>query len=126
MAEQQQATDRTAFVWNELMTTDISKATAFYTALFGWTTREMDMGPAGKYTLWVKDGKDQGGGMQMPNVPAHWLSYVAVPNVDESAKKTMELGGNIHVPPTDIPNVGRFAVIQDPTGAFLGLLTPKM
>jgi hypothetical protein len=128
MAEQQTQTQGT-FVWNEIMSKDIGKARSFYSELLGWTTREMDMGPGGKYTIFTANGKDVGGGMGagpgMEQVPSHWLAYVSVPNVDDSVKKAQSLSGTVIVPPTDIPNVGRFAIIQDPTGAALGLLTSK-
>jgi predicted enzyme related to lactoylglutathione lyase len=127
MAEQTQT--QGTFVWNEIMSRDFPKAKAFYTELLGWTTREMDMGPAGKYTIFTSAGKDVAGGMGtgagMDQVPSHWLSYVSVPNVDDSVKKAQSMSGTILVPPTDIPGVGRFAIVQDPTGAALGLLTSK-
>jgi len=56
-------------------------------------------------------------GPQMKGVPAHWLVYSAVTDVDGSAKLAGELGGKVLSPPMDIPNVGRFAVLQDPQGA---------
>lgn len=128
MAETTQA-QTGAFVWNELMSKDFAKSKSFYTTLFGWSSREMDMGPAGKYTIWTKDGKDLGGGMQisadMGPVPSHWLAYVSVANVDESAKQVATLGGKVIVPPMDIPDVGRFSVIEDPTGANLAIITMK-
>jgi predicted enzyme related to lactoylglutathione lyase len=60
-------------------------------------------------------------GPQMEGVPPNWLSYVIVDSVDASTKKAESLGAKVDVPPTDIPNIGRFSVITDPTGATLGL-----
>jgi predicted enzyme related to lactoylglutathione lyase len=54
-------------------------------------------------------------------VPPNWLGYVDVANVDESAKRVQQLGGKVLVPGTDIPDIGRFAVIADPQGAVLAL-----
>ena len=114
------------FCWNELLTRETGPAQTFYTELFGWTTEEKDMGPAGTYTLY-KNGETFVGGMmaiqgeQMENVPPNWLSYVAVDDVDASTTKAQGLGAKVCVPPTDVPNIGRFSVITDPTGATLGL-----
>ncbi len=110
--------------WNELLTTDVDKAKSFYTGLLGYTTRDMDMGPAGTYTLFVRDGKDLAGCMKTPQdgIPSSWLSYIAVDDVDASTRKAEQLGAHVCVPPTDIPNVGRFSVLTDPTGAAIGLL----
>ncbi len=116
-----------SFCWQELATRDVAAAKTFYTALFGWTTTEMPMGDAGTYTIVMN--KDEGiGGIydmscceEMGNTPPHWMTYIAVDDVDASAAKAGELGASICVPPTDIPNVGRFSVITDPTGATFAL-----
>ena len=116
------------FCWNELMTRDLGAAKKFYASLFGWTSEEVDMGPVGTYTI-CKSGEQHAGGMMELKAPGtedvtpHWVAYVAVDNVDESTAKAEGLGARICVPPTDIPNVGRFSIITDPTGASLGLYT---
>ena len=63
-------------------------------------------------------------GPQWQGVPAHWMSYFTVDDVDAAAAKVKELGGNVCVPPTDIP-VGRFAVVSDPAGATFSLFKGK-
>src|SRR5215470_4083961 len=107
------------FVWHELQTTNLKTSLAFHTELFGWTTKEMDMGPAGKYTI-LRAGDRDVGGVQVhkadAGIPASWLAYCSVQDVDAAAKKALALGGRIMQPPTDIPTVGRFAVVIDPHG----------
>jgi predicted enzyme related to lactoylglutathione lyase len=108
------------FVWHDLMTTDVPKALEFYTALFGWTRKPFDMGPAGTYDM-VYAGEVGLGGM-VPlspgdDVPAHWIGYVSVADVDAACAQVDAAGGKTCVPPTDIPTVGRFAVVEDPQGA---------
>jgi predicted enzyme related to lactoylglutathione lyase len=112
------------FVWNELLTSDPEAAAGFYERVFGWSSREMDMGPNGRYWIFSHGGKDRGGMMKMPAkamAPPTWLSYVAVEDVDATAARAEDLGGRLYVKPTDIPNIGRFAVTGDPTGAALGV-----
>lgn len=111
------------FCWNEVLTTDTAAAGPFYSGLFGWESREMDMGPAGTYTIFANNGKDCCGMMKNPQegIPSHWLSYIAVDDVDASTSKAESLGAQVYVPPTDIPNIGRFSVVADPTGAVFGL-----
>ncbi len=111
------------FCWNELMTSSVDGARDFYAKLFGWTYDEMVMGPMGKYTLFMQGDQPAGGCMALPQegVPRHWMSYVSVDDVDASTKKAQELGAQVFVQPTDIPNIGRFSVIADPSGATLGL-----
>ncbi|MHC4135207.1 MAG: VOC family protein [Planctomycetota bacterium] len=112
------------FCWDELLTTDPDGAARFYGELFGWTDEPMDMGETGIYHV-MKRGERFGGGiMKMPpqaEAPPHWLSYVAVEDVDQWAGKVTELGGQIFCPPTDIPNIGRFAVAADPTGGMFAI-----
>lgn len=116
------------FCWNELLTTDVESAKKFYTGLFGWSTSAFEGNM--DYTLFKKTGVERGiGGMMkvpQPGMPAQWLPYVLVEDVDASAKKVTELGGQVMAPPFDIPTIGRIAVVLDPQGACLGLITPEM
>lgn len=114
-----------AFCWNELGTTDLETAKKFYTELLGWKLKESKA--AGMiYNEIVAGDREVGGMYQMTaefgNAPSHWIAYVAVDDVDAKAKQVNELGGKVCVPPTDIPNVGRFCVINDPTGATISLI----
>jgi predicted enzyme related to lactoylglutathione lyase len=116
------------FSWNELLTTDPIAATKFYTQLFGWTTQDMPM-PDFTYTVVRQSGSDMGQGGIMPippdakGMPPAWVSYVTVDDVDATAKQAEQLGGKITLEPRDIPEVGRFAVLQDPQGAAICIIT---
>jgi len=116
------------FSWNELVTTDPAAATNFYTQLFGWTTQDFPM-PDFTYTVVSAGGAGTGQGGIMPippgatGMPPAWVSYVTVDSADATAKLAEKLGGKIIVPPRDIPEVGRFAVIQDPQGATIAIIT---
>jgi len=117
-----------AFSWFELMTTDVDAAKGFYTSLLGWETYEMPMENM-KYTVVKVNGEDTAGIMTMPpdsgEMPPTWGIYITVDNVDQTADKAKELGGKILVEPQDIPQVGRFCVIQDPQGAWFAAMTYK-
>ena len=111
------------FSWTELMTTDVDAAKAFYQSVFGWEAEEMPM-QGGTYLVLKVAGKGIGGIMKLPpnmppGTPPHWMTYVTVADVDATAKKASDSGGQILMPPTDIPNVGRFCTIQDPQGAVI-------
>lgn len=116
------------FCWNELGTTDSESAKKFYAELFGWQFKEgTDAGMV--YNEIMIGGRPVGGlyqmGAEFGGAPSHWLPYVSVADVDAAARKVTELGGKIRVPPTDIPNVGRFSMIDDPTGATISIITLK-
>ena len=116
-----------AFCWNELLTRDLAKAADFYGMLCGWGREDVDMGEMGSYALFKRGEKDAAGMMAMPpqaQGPCAWLTYVAVEDVDRTAKKITDLEGSLVVPPTDIPGIGRFAVGADPNGATFALFKP--
>lgn len=116
-----------ATTWFELFTTDAAKAGRFYAETIGWTLEPVDMGPMGIYTLFKRPGQEDNKGGMMPigphmhGVPSHWLTYFAVRSVDESTDKAQRLGAKVQVPPSDIPNIGRFSVLSDPQGATFAL-----
>jgi predicted enzyme related to lactoylglutathione lyase len=114
------------FVWHELLALDPEAEGRFFGAIFGWTIQAMDMGPMGTYHLFKRPDrpeKDAGGMMQKPagSGPSAWLPYIGVEDVDATFAQVEPLGGKVWVKPTDIPNVGRFAVVSDPTGAMFAL-----
>ena len=98
---------RGKFVWHDLVTADIAKARAFYTALFGWTVQDMEM-PGGVYPLFSIGEEGLGGFVAAGDgVPSHWIGYVAVADVDQVVAKATELGGTVKHAAQDVPEVGR-------------------
>jgi len=117
-----------AFSWFELMTSDVQSAKEFYSKLLGWTTQEMPMQDS-TYTVVEVDGEAVGGIMSLPSspegMPPVWGIYITVKNIDDTVKTAVELGGKIFVEPQNIPDVGRFSVIQDPQGAYFAVMEYK-
>jgi uncharacterized protein len=110
------------FVHVELHTTDPEKAKGFYSQLFSWTLEDMPM-EGMTYTM-IKPGDGTGGGLMkqmMPGAPSSWLAYVIVDDVKAATAKAKSLGGTIVREATEIPGMGAFSIITDPTGAYLGL-----
>jgi len=114
------------WVWNELHTSDPTKALSFYDEVLGFSHRSMDMGRGGIYHILSKGGVDRGGVTSHlpPGVPSHWLPYVAVDDVDATIARARKLGANITFGPEDIPGVGRVGGVDDPTGARLAIIKP--
>jgi predicted enzyme related to lactoylglutathione lyase len=113
------------FDWNELLSPEPDKAVAFYEKVLGYTHEKMDM-PDGAYTILKSGGVPRGGVMKtpVPQLPSHWLQYVAVDNADAAVARATRSGGQLKMPPMDVPNVGRFAVLTDPLGAAFGVIQP--
>lgn len=109
--------------WNELVTSDPPAACAFYKGLLGYQIEEQPMGDFTYYLL--KTGEIPRAGLfqvPQPGAPVGWEPYLRVADCDASFKLAMELGASVCVEPKDIPGVGRFAILQDPTGAIVGII----
>jgi predicted enzyme related to lactoylglutathione lyase len=116
------------FVHVELGTTDPAKAKAFYGKLFDWKLEDMPGGGEHGYTL-IQVGEGTGGGLMkqpVPGAPSMWLAYVLVHDVRAATGKARELGAHVVKDVTEVPGMGWFSVIVDPTGAALGLWQTKM
>ena len=120
---------RGRFIWYELLTSDPGAAMDFYKQIIGWGTQAFD-GAGVPYNTWMVGETPIGGVMQLPEEAVaegarpHWLPYVAVPDVDQSVARATELGANTYVQPTDIAEIGRFAVMGDPQGAIFAVYKP--
>lgn len=115
---------RGGFVWHELMTSDTESAQAFYREVTGLAVTPGEyvtllagqravggiIGPTSEGPIWPSGGPE-----------AHWVPYIDVEDVDAAAERARELGGQVLVPPTDIPGFGRVAVLRDPQGAAIGI-----
>lgn len=117
------------FCWTEIATSDAKKCMEFYTNVFGWKFQLNEAVSDGfAYNEYSTGGDYPAGGMYeltpgmfgegVPLPPPHFMTYIAVDDVDENAKLAAELGGTVVREPDDIPNTGRFAILQDPTGAM--------
>lgn len=119
------------FCWTEIASSDAGKCKAFYTNVFGWDFKDSNATDgAFAYHEFYTGADYPAGGLytispemcpegELP--PPHFLTYVAVDDVDAYAAKAKELGATIAKEPDDIPNTGRFAIVQDPTGAFIAI-----
>src|SRR5215469_889312 len=112
-----------SFCWVELATTDQEGAKKFYSSLFGWSPNDNPMGPGEVYTIFRLNGRDAAAGYTLrkeqkdQHVPPHWALYIAANSADETASKAAKAGGTVLAPAFDVMDVGRMAVLQDPTGA---------
>jgi predicted enzyme related to lactoylglutathione lyase len=120
--------EQNPFIWHELVTPDQKSSGDFFCRLFGWTSKEVDAGPFGIYTLFRKSGQDVAGMMNpTPDTPlreSYWHAYICVDDVDECARQAPLLGGSVVVPPHDVLDVGRICIVADPTGAIVHLMQP--
>lgn len=114
-----------SFCWADLATNDVDDAKAFYAGLFGWEALDMPTDVGVPYTMLLKGGEPIGAlyamGPDHAGAPPHWQNYVAVEDVDAVAAAVQTRGGNVLMTPMDVMDAGRMSMVQDPTGAVLGL-----
>ncbi|MBP2149938.1 VOC family protein [Xanthobacter autotrophicus DSM 597] len=116
------------FYWNELLTDDVEKAQAFYSATLGWTFSEMPTGGGHAYYVATLGGEPVAGMMDKtdilpPQVPPHWFSYINVDDVTARVELLKAAGGQVLREPFEIPGIGRIAIVSDATGAPFGIMT---
>ena len=112
------------FSWAELATSDAGAAKSFYSSLFGWEYDDNPIPGGQVYSMASRDGK-QVAALFGSDEPPHWNCYVTVASVDDAASRAGELGGDVMAAPFDVMELGRMAVIADPTGAALCLWEPR-
>jgi len=112
--------------WNECQTNDVEAAETFYRAVFGYEIDQMPMGEGEPYRVLKLGDKGVGGMFQitpeMGEMPPNWATVFAVADTDATCAKAEELGAKVLVPPMDLPEVGRYAVLQDPVDAVFQVL----
>ncbi|KFZ38653.1 glyoxalase [Shewanella mangrovi] len=110
--------------WHELTSTNPEEAIKFYSKVFGWSFSTLDL-PHGRYYLIENHGANIGGITESltPEMPSTWTGYITVEDVDEVAINARALGGELIYGPEDIPRIGRFCWIKDPTGAIIAAIS---
>lgn len=117
------------FCWNELSTRDVERAKKFYAETIGWSFDAVPAATGGPYWLAKQGAQPVAGifdlnGPQFEGVPEHWMSYLAVDDVDARVKQAVAAGAAL-IKAFDVPNVGRIAILREPGGAGIGWMTPK-
>jgi predicted enzyme related to lactoylglutathione lyase len=124
MPGSERANEHGTNIWNELVTADAGSATPFYDQVLGIKADQLDMGGGQTYTTFNVGGRSIGGTMapQIEGVPPHWNVYFNVDDADATVAKAKDLGAQEVAPASDVPGVGRMAVLQDPQGAMFNLM----
>lgn len=119
-----------AFSWFELLSGDVEGSKQFYGELFGWEFKKAD-NVEFDYQVVSLNGQEMAGILDKKhigneNIPPHWGNYITVTDIKVTLAKAKELGANVIVEITPIPNVGDFAIIQDPQGAVISMIQYTM
>jgi predicted enzyme related to lactoylglutathione lyase len=115
-----------SIIWTDLTVKNAAEIRDFYSRVVGWTAAPHDMGDYFDFDIRTPGQGQTVAGIchaqgANANIPAQWLIYILVEDVEESARRCQELGGRI----VDGPRVvgdSRFCIIQDPAGAVAALV----
>jgi predicted enzyme related to lactoylglutathione lyase len=115
--------------WHDLTVPNATEVKDFYVAVLGAKVQETSMGTYSDYTLENDAGESIGGVCHATGknsgLPAQWLMYVTVPDIDASLKQVKAKGGKVVKDKWSMGSYGDFAIIQDPAGASMALCQPK-
>lgn len=115
--------------WFDLTVENADSVRDFYKDVAGWTTSDIDMGGYSDYCMHPPGGDPVAGVCHARGVntglPAQWLIYITVENLDRSLERVAARGGAVVRPVRDLGAYGRMAVVRDPAGAVAGLFEPK-
>ncbi len=117
--------------WADLAAKDMRAAASWYGSLLGWSAVDIDVGPDGGALLLELDGKRVASMSQAssdpaaPVPPSCWVSYVAVASAEEATQTALAAGASVVVPPFDVLDLGREAILRDPVGALISLWEPR-
>ena len=111
--------------WTDLTVPDAAQVRDFYSQVVGWKPEEVNMGGYSDYTMLIPGVGQPAAGIcyargSNADLPAQWLVYILVPDVEAAAERCRSAGGKVIVGPREMGD-GRFCVIQDPAGAVAAL-----
>jgi predicted enzyme related to lactoylglutathione lyase len=107
-------------VWHELLTPDVDAAHDFYSQVFGWKSEPWEHNPS--YRMFAASTGPLGGTVAQTEGSANWRHYIEAPDLDATTEQAIGLGATVQVPPANLPNGARYAVLTDPQGATFALI----
>jgi predicted enzyme related to lactoylglutathione lyase len=115
--------------WHELNTWDALESRNFYRRTLGWSFEKIDLPDGEPYWIARKDGRTVGGvynltAPRFKGIPAHWMTYMKVDDIERAEEDARQAGGEITRSITDLPGIGRIALVSDASGAMIGLIEP--
>lgn len=117
------------FCWNELLTRDVAAAQRFYAEVFGWSFEISHAGGESPYIVAFLDGRPVAGiydisAARFDGMPAHWFAYIAADDADDALADAVAAGAKPIREVFEVPDIGRIALLTDPTGAAIGFFEP--
>jgi predicted enzyme related to lactoylglutathione lyase len=113
--------------WVDTTGPDPRTVLPFYSGLFGWEWK--DMMPEGSerpyFIGYIRGGDVAAAGLGAEGAPPAWNTYIWVDSADEVVKRAADAGGRVVVPPFDVAEAGRLAVLADPEGAVFSVWEAK-
>jgi predicted enzyme related to lactoylglutathione lyase len=124
------ATNHLKVWWHELNTWEPDEARHFYNVTLGWDFEPTNLPDGSRYWVAHQHGRAVGGIFQLTEpdfngIPAHWMTYLAVDDIAAAQTRAEQAGGEILRPAFRLPGVGRLSVVNDTSGAVIGMIEPE-
>ena len=115
--------------WHELNTWNALESRNFYRRTLGWSFEKVSLPDGEPYWIARKDGRTVGGvysltAPRFKGIPSHWMTYMKVDDVEQAEADALKAGGEITRPVTQLPGIGKIALVSDASGAMIGLIEP--
>lgn len=112
--------------WFDLTVPNAKEVTEFYTSVVGWQQSPVSMGDYNDYSMQTADSNTDVAGVchatgVNQDLPAQWLMYIKVSDLDESIEQVVKLGGSVLTPVKKLSDTSYYAVIKDPAGAVCAI-----
>jgi len=118
-----------SIAWTDLTVADAQRLREFYASVVGWQPEPVDMGGYSDFSMNASDGTATAGVCHArgsnADLPAQWLIYIVVADLEQSLARSTDLGGEMVTPPRSLGASGRCCVIRDPAGAEAALYQPS-
>jgi predicted enzyme related to lactoylglutathione lyase len=115
--------------WHELNTWNALESRNFYRRTLGWSFEKVSLPDGEPYWIARKDGRTVGGlysltAPRFKGIPSHWMTYMKVDDIEQAEADAREAGGEVTRPITQLPGIGKIALVSDASGAMIGLIEP--
>ncbi len=117
--------------WHELNCWDARAAISFYSRTLGWQFDDIPLNDGSSYWVARKNGAPVCGLFQLDKnihrgIPAHWMTYMTVTDMDVAIRATAFAGGKVSRAPLHVPGLGKLAIVTDVADALIGLIEPEV
>lgn len=115
-----------SMTWFDLTVPNAKQVSDFYSSVVGWQKSPVNMGDYDDFAMLTADTETAVSGVchatgVNQDLPAQWLMYIKVADLNTSIAQVVKLGGSVLTPVKKLSDTSHYAVIKDPAGAVCAI-----